>query len=103
MYLIEASDLKLSMSTDDVKQIAFDIKRVLLDVAEDHWLKWYKNDNKETTQLTPVGFATYVHNKEQDRLERIKFLFGICGMGYIYENTDNELKDIYNKSNDWRS
>ena len=72
MYVIECI-AKVDLTHQEMSDIAFDIKRMLMVTAETHWVAHAKGKDE-------FEFADYVLEKESERVKKINFFSGIVGL-----------------------
>jgi len=97
MYLHDLTSIKIDLTKQEVEDIAFDTKRVLLASAANHWFNHYKCDHLSEKRMRENEFAEYVLFQDKERYARLSFLFGLVGLSNVTKNLEEELKEIYRK------
>lgn len=97
MYLTDVTSYKIDFSKQEVLDVAFDIKRTLLDTVETHWFFHFKSGHKENDVPKEEIFVSYIFDKEKERMSKLDFMFGLVGYNYITKSLDSEIKEIFRK------
>lgn len=97
MYLTDITSIKIDCSKEEIVDVAFDIRRAMLQSAETHWFNRYKSNCKSDEYLNYLDFVTLVKQEERKRIEKLDFLFGLVGMNYVTKSLDNDITEVFKK------